>query len=62
MAANGADRRRFAREIEDRQVQLMRRDPALTALEAFRLAAQQVSKERPELLAAYRGDSVTLGR
>ena len=52
----GIYRRQFAREVEDKKEQLMLRDRNLSALEAFRLASLQVSKEKPELFAAYRAD------
>jgi len=56
MAGNGTNRRQFAWEVEDKKRELMRRDPALSAVEAFRLAASDVSRRKPELLKAYRMD------
>lgn len=56
---NGA-RRQFAREVEDRQRQLMNRNRELSELEAFRLASNEVSKEKPELLHSYRKDSESI--
>lgn len=57
MVRDGADRNRFAREVEARKVELMRRNRDLSAAEAFRLAANEISKENPKLLLAYRMDA-----
>ncbi len=61
-AWNESDRRRFVREVEDEKARLMAWQPDLGASKAFFFAAQQVSKERPELLPDFRADSDTLGR
>jgi hypothetical protein len=57
MAENGLARRQFAREVENRKDELMRRDRDLPELEAFLRAANKVCCEMPQLLAAYRKDA-----
>ena len=47
----------LAIKVEDKRHELMQRDPALTALEAHRLAIQDVLGKNPDILTLYRADA-----
>ena len=60
MAGNGLYRRQLAEAVQNRAKELMSRNRDLTELQAQRLAASQISKEDPQLLSNYRGDSSSM--
>jgi hypothetical protein len=60
MAGNGLYRKQLAEAVQNRVKELMSRNRDLTELQAQRLAASQISKEDPQLLSNYRGDSSSM--
>ncbi len=57
LSTKGADRRQFTQAVETRKAELLRTNPGLGELEAFRRASSEVSQENPALLARYRADA-----
>lgn len=47
----------LAQKIEDKKRELMSRNPALTALEAHRLAIQDIVSRNPDVVKLYRADA-----